>query len=468
MKNVLKKNFKTYIAPFLVVLLFVVSMGFYHSASSSALQNVSGFAWGADDNQGLGWISFNDISDPSNIPGITYGVNIDASGNIEGYAWTPNYGWLRFGGLSGFPTGGGTTPANAKLTGNTVTGWARFCAGTPNQAVCDGATIPNTSNGGWDGWVSLNGSGSPCFIQNGGSCNYGVTLDINTGQMSGYAWGGNDGGSNVVGWIDFSDVEYELITDPTVSLSVDDTSIEPGDSVDLSWSGLNLVSSPTGCTASDGWSGTKASPSGGPVSSGSLDETTTFTITCTGLSGGTATDSVTVTVDEDCPSGNCGPGTSALSFYPESYVAYPPSYTTTLYWSSNQNLNNCVADSMGFVNEWDGSVTSPNDSTESLVVSVPNNPTTYKLTCDGSNGTLPTQTINVSRGELPLCENPNATNQGDPLPCEFPTCDPADVTTYNPLAPNCFCNVNPTDLQCENYCAENPTECRKQPIYIED
>jgi len=66
----------------------------------------------------------------------------------------------------------------------------------------------------WDGWISLN-------CDNTGECgtsNYGVT--VGTGSLNAYAWG-----SDVIGWVDFSDVTFGTCSEPDVGFtcSVDPT-----------------------------------------------------------------------------------------------------------------------------------------------------------------------------------------------------------------------------------------------------
>jgi hypothetical protein len=75
---------------------------------------------------------------------------------------------------------------------------------------------------------------------------------------------------------------------PTVTLSADNSQVSSGSTVDLVWSSQNATS----CTASGGWSGSKALS--GTATSAALTSTTTFTLTCTGA-GGQASQSVTVT-----------------------------------------------------------------------------------------------------------------------------------------------------------------------------
>ena len=72
-------------------------------------------------------------------------VTINTDGTVTGYGWSPHIGWVRFGGLDNFPTGGGTTASNAYLadvgSGNyELRGWARACAATPDGDCVDGFT----------------------------------------------------------------------------------------------------------------------------------------------------------------------------------------------------------------------------------------------------------------------------------------------------------------------------------------
>lgn len=153
-------------------------------AYAGAEHNLVGWAW--SDN--IGWISFNSTNDHDpNTVGVqvspyNYGVHMAANGDLcgdsacatPGYAWSPNIGWIQFGGLSSFPSGSGTQSVNAAVNGTNLQGWARALS----------------NDGAWDGWISLSGAGP----------SYGVSLFGNT--FSGYAWG-----SDVVGWISFDDVD---------------------------------------------------------------------------------------------------------------------------------------------------------------------------------------------------------------------------------------------------------------------
>jgi hypothetical protein len=123
--------------------------------------DLSGWAWSST----IGWIS---------MSGNGYGIKINTDQTLSGYAWSDNIGWIQFGDLSDFPSGSGTDSENANLSGGDLKGWAKALSADGN---------------GWDGWISLSGTG------------YGVTVNNTTGNFSGWAWG-----SDVVGWVDFSEV----------------------------------------------------------------------------------------------------------------------------------------------------------------------------------------------------------------------------------------------------------------------
>jgi cysteine-rich repeat protein len=69
---------------------------------------------------------------------------------------------------------------------------------------------------------------------------------------------------------------------PTVTLTANPTSVTSGSASNLTWT----VSNATSCTASGGWSDSKAI-TGGTMSTGNLTSATTFTLTCTNTNGST-------------------------------------------------------------------------------------------------------------------------------------------------------------------------------------
>lgn len=255
-----KMKFKKSIAIISALSVLVFSIIYYNFVLSSSTDNFSGYAWGGDwvdlnsnsvqnlpdeTTGGMGWLSFNCVNESGTCgTGENYGVNINsATGDVTGYAWSPNYGWLKFGGLANFPTGGGTVASNAKFIGTstngnfngTLQGWARFCSVAANPESCLGF-VSNDQNGGWDGWVSLSGT----------TPNYSVSVVNNV--LSGHAWGGNDSNKNVIGWIDFTGVN---ITDNITYLdfyAVPSPVYTPSSTTQLRWNALNGVTF-TSCLA---------------------------------------------------------------------------------------------------------------------------------------------------------------------------------------------------------------------------
>jgi hypothetical protein len=440
----IQKHFKK-ILSFTVVIVFLVFLASFNNASSSALDNVYGYAWSANNYNngqallnpagGMGWLSFNCISMISDdgflgtgndCGNVDYGinlVNITPSGaDIVGYAWSPNYGWLKFGGFnpSDFPLAGGSNARVDFTTGSAgarpVSGWARFCSGGPNAFSdtpnCNGATIPNYVNGGWDGWVKLDNMV--------GANDYGVKLKTNVAAgvpktFSGYGWGGND----VVGWISFNcstggvcatsdyKVSYLLVTAPTVVLQAEPNNVLTGGTTTLSWTGSNIASA--SCTASTtfngttvtgasagGWSGTFSVPPSSFPTTALAEGDYVFTITC-----GAATSSVSVHSGID------------LVFAPDSTTAFPDTsgiYHGTLRWNSipyGSVLTGCTATSSQPGTGWGGASgagapvsnppPNPSDVAFFQSVTVPVNPTSYTLTCNGVDPI----TVSISQDHYP-------------------------------------------------------------------
>lgn len=265
---------------FTIVGLLVV--GFFAFGDTSVLKaqssvsEMDGNAWSNTNDAGVngaGWISFKDqLTDPA-----SWGVTINSTGDLSGYAWanphdtisgTQNFGWVKFGGLSGFPAGSGTTASNARLVGNNIIGWARFCSATLNTlgtnvpGNCSSAT--DHPNGGWDGWISFKGDA----IVGGAEVGYyGVSVGLPNAQgeryLSGFAWGGPLN----VGWIDMSRVfikepnsiiEKSKVTfvvagaSATMITPVVSAAVSSGTPIAISWN-VNKV---TNCQAGGEWNTT--------------------------------------------------------------------------------------------------------------------------------------------------------------------------------------------------------------------
>lgn len=280
---------------------------------------MKGYAWAGVN--GSGWISVNcktggpggaDICGTSN-----YNLRINNNMTITGYAWSGALGWIKFGGLSGFPDAGG----NARIdpTTNKITGWARICGGTRSGNPADGdisgtcGTMDDNTHNDWDGWISLN-------CENTGDCdtsNYG--LEAGNGYIktsARYAWG-----ADPVGWTDWRGVSWDMPCDPglacvdgvqirtdqwcnetptgrsctlppaetrpeLVDFTVDPQVVRSGGSTNISWEVKNVTSCIVEGTNGDSWNSPITGTStafvdvASPVVSSSLTFATEFFISC--------------------------------------------------------------------------------------------------------------------------------------------------------------------------------------------
>lgn len=181
------------------------------TGQGSSFSGIYGWAW--SDN--IGWVCFGTSYCPS------AGVYFDENESLVGYGWSDTIGWIQFGNLETetMPAGAGTQKKNAQINGNNVQGWIKAIAATGN---------------GWDGWISLNGSGP----------SYGPTLTGGqgvVGPLAGFAWG-----SNVVGWLDFA--LTSAVAQHPIGVAFDPafvaipTRVRPGESTYLSWSATFMSS----------------------------------------------------------------------------------------------------------------------------------------------------------------------------------------------------------------------------------
>ena len=153
---------------------------------------------------------------------------------------------------------------------------------------------------------------------------------------------------------------------PTVSLAASPATITSGGSSVLTWSSKNANS----CTASGGWTGTKAVSGTFTVAP---TTTTTFTLTCAGSSGsGHASAIITVNAAAPAP---VAP-TVTLTASATTIIA---GSSSTLKWSS-KSAASCVASG-----GWTG--TQATSGTHSVS---PGSTTTYTLACTSSGGTAQT------------------------------------------------------------------------------
>jgi hypothetical protein len=289
----------------------IVSLVFFFGAGVMEIKagvndNTQGWIWGGSDDgtgifgaSGIGWISMNSINSGG---AVSYGVNIPlTNGDLFGYAWSENLGYISFNraDLSGCPSG----DCGATRFGNSLLGWARIIS------------IPKagTNAGGWLGWISLDGPKS------GSMPSYGVTIATD-GKLSGYAW------SDEFGYISFSGPGYNAVIPlPAITLNANPITINLDSNpaspwpVNITWSTTNV----TGCNASSDnglWNGAKATASSGvgDIVNLNADHTLeTFTLTCSG-SGGTASASTSVTTG--CTKKTCSAGVCTGIFVPSGSV----------------------------------------------------------------------------------------------------------------------------------------------------
>jgi len=194
---------------------------------------------------------------------------------------------------------------------------------------------------------------------------------------------------------------------PMLSFTADPASITQGASSTLTWDSTNASS----CTASNGWSGSKALDG---TESVAPTATTTYGLTCVGA-GGTTTQSVTVNV---VPS----PLAPTLSFT-VSTSTITQGATTTLTWDS-ANATGCTASG-----GWSGAKALDGSQEVS-----PSATTTYTLACIGAGGTATSSVIvNVTPFPQPtvmLTANPTFVLSGGTTTLTWTTTNATSCTAF--------------------------------------
>ncbi len=124
---------------------------------------------------------------------------------------------------------------------------------------------------------------------------------------------------------------------PIITLTANPPSVALNSSSTLTWSVLNNV---TSCTASGGWSGTKAI-TGGSVKTANLATATSYTLTCTG-SGGTSATTTTVNVNQPAPTVTLTAASSSIPYLGSTTLTWVPTNATTctaaggsVYWNGS-------------------------------------------------------------------------------------------------------------------------------------
>jgi len=165
---------------------------------------------------------------------------------------------------------------------------------------------------------------------------------------------------------------------PTLTFSANPTSVNSGGSSTLTWSSTDATS----CTASGGWSGSRAVSGSTQITN--ITATTTYTLQCTGAGGTSPTRNATVTV-------NAAPPAPTLTF-----SANPTSVnsggSSTLTWNST-NATGCTAS-----NGWSGARAASGSQQINGITAT----TTYTLQCTGSGGNITrSATVTVSGTPTP-------------------------------------------------------------------
>jgi len=298
---------------------------------------------------------------------------------------------------TGYPSN--LRPALAAAVDSGIAGasdaWNRLVTSQPQPDYSDYANWSVIPRGSVSSGPSLTLTASPNPVQSGQNTTLTWTSVSATSCTASGAWTGTKAtsGSESVGPISASTtytlactgngqtvsrsvtVTIASAAAPTVSLSANPTSVAMNGNSTLTWSSTNA----TACTASGGWTGSKATS--GTQSVGPLTQATTYTLSCSG-SGGSAQKSVTVSVSSSAPK-----PTLALSATPSSVAA---GGTSMLAWSST-NATACTASG-----GWTGSkATSGSQSVGPL-----NAATSYTLNCTGAGGSVQ-QSVTVAVGASP-------------------------------------------------------------------
>ena len=191
---------------------------------------------------------------------------------------------------------------------------------------------------------------------------------------------------------------------PVISLTASSPSVEQGATVELKWS---VTNSPTSCTASGDWQGSK-SEKGGSEKTPTLSKIQSyiFTLTCKGPTGNNST-SIAVNVS---PKGSAG--TVAKTNQPTVTISSNPisvsvGGSATLTWSATNNPSSCTASG-----SWGGSRgANGSASTGALTVA---KTYVFSITCSNKLGSASASaSVNaVPRPTVALSVSPNSITSG--------------------------------------------------------
>jgi hypothetical protein len=202
---------------FLVFIVFLFS--FLGTEKINASGNVYGWAW----TENIGWISFNNDNGgftgiPAGGGSVDYGVHICESdtdpnqycseiatpkiGKIVGYAWSENIGWIKFNPASDLTTYPGcgfpASPCNgAKVDLSEANHLLSGWARACSVFESSCSGTLDSNRGGWDGWIRMQDN---AYIDSA----------FNPAQFRNWVWGGNpdnDVNKSVIGWGTFNCLE---------------------------------------------------------------------------------------------------------------------------------------------------------------------------------------------------------------------------------------------------------------------
>lgn len=223
---------------------------------------------------------------------------------------------------------------------------------------------------GWKGGIFVSSNPSVAGIDEKTATIRGVSAGTST--ISGQGWTASNGATNCQLGGTFITVTEPPPPAPTVNLKAngqDSLTVTYPTPVTLSW---QTTSSPTSCTASGSWNGSKT-PSGGSENIGSPNVGTyTYTITCSNA-GGTGSDSVALEVNTPA-----APSVDLKANGQDGLTAIYPT-NVTLSWTVSGNATTCTAS-----DSWSGakSVTGGSQNLGTLAAGTYN----YTITCSNAGG----------------------------------------------------------------------------------
>jgi hypothetical protein len=236
-----------------------------------------------------------------------------------------------------------------------------------------------TASGDWSGAKTANGTQSTGTLNTAGTYVYNLSCT-------------NAGGS---GFMKNVALTVALPPAPVINLSANPISVTTGNSSTLTWS---VTNSPTSCTASGDWSGSKAAS--GTQSTGTLNtvKTYSYTLNCSNAGG---SDSATTTVGVSSGGGGAVAPVVTISVAPSPIGT---GSSSTISWSATNNPTSCTASG-----SWSGAKAGSGSTSTGPMNSA--GTFTYSLSCSNSAGSgsssasltviaIPVVTISVSPASI--------------------------------------------------------------------